>query len=157
MTPIIFRVETFTGESIILKPKPWDTVECVKNMIQTKTGVRIEDMRLIYRSKQLEDFRPIGDYKIEWFSTIHMVLRLQCCGECQPRSIFMENVATNELITLEVTLLDTIESVKVKIRDIQGISINQQRLTFDDKELKDGDRLMDCNIQTESILLLHPF
>lgn len=111
-------------------------------------------MKLIYCNKQLEDGQPIDNYNIKTFSIINLVPHLRCYGECQPSSIFVENVSTNELITLEVTLLDTIESVKAKLQDKIGMPTNQQRLTFDDKVLIDGDRLMDCNIKKDSILLL---
>ncbi|KAJ1457312.1 ubiquitin-related domain-containing protein [Pelagophyceae sp. CCMP2097] len=70
-------IKTLTGRKQAMTIEPADEVRLIKQTLQEKEGIQVDQIRLIYSGKQLADDKTIEQYNITAGGTIHMVLQLR--------------------------------------------------------------------------------
>ena len=137
-------------KQITLELKPSDCIENIKMEIQEKEGIPLDDQRVLFAGKRLEDKRTLSDYKIPDGSTLHLVQRIV------PMKIIIRIVTGNrpDERMLDVYPTDSIENTKRRIQEELGIPLEEQCLIFEEKELQDGHTLRNYNIHDRSVFEL---
>lgn len=70
-------VKTLTGRTCPMNFEEEDTILRVKQALQEKEGIQVDQIRLIYKGKQLSDEQTLQSRQITAGETLHMVLQLR--------------------------------------------------------------------------------
>ena len=137
------------GENSLLEFESTETIENIRAMIQEKEGVTPEKLCLIFQGcTTLRDGHTLADYNIQDYNQINAILRL--AGGTR----ILVKTLTGKELELDVEPNDTIERIKERVQEKEGIPPMQQRLIYGGKQIADEKTVRDYKIEGGSVLHL---
>lgn len=145
---VMVFLKTLTGQTIMLTVTPRDTVAQVKAMIEQQEGIPIAKQRLIFVGNQLHDDHYFLDYRIEHESAVHLVVREGDSFEVYVRA------PSGRSHVFEVNPGDSVDQLKIKLRDREGIPCDIQQFFHNGQLLESNRSLLESNVISGSTLRL---
>ncbi|KAL8526043.1 hypothetical protein ACS0TY_015313 [Phlomoides rotata] len=146
-------VRKLNGNTTTLNVESCERVCNIKRKLKEKEGIRSDlHLGLIYKGNLLGDEHTLAHYNILQKSTLQLFLSRHTFVKTW--DMYVETWSKN-IFSINVKSVDTIDDVKAKIQEKEGIPPHNQLLFLRDEWLEDGSRtLADYGISNHDILQL---
>jgi len=150
-------VKTRSEKTVIsIEIESGHTVQALKREIKDETGIPTNQQQITFEGNELEDGLTLDSYGIRPGSVLYM---RPCLFDVEApdfvRTIFVKTQSEKTVISIEIEPGHTVRALKREIKDETGIPSNQQYISFDGEELKDGLTLHSYGIRPGSVLYMH--
>ena len=115
-------------------------------MVHTETGIPFQLQKLSFEGQDLENMKTLERYGIRNKSVIKLTVSLQ---------VSIKTVAGRSF-EVEVKPYYTVQMLKTKVWEMEGIQIDNQKMLLGGEKLKDDLQLSNYDIQNGSIIHLIP-
>jgi hypothetical protein len=135
------------GDTWAIDVEPSDAVGSAKVKLQDRFSVTPENQILSFAGKELDDNRTFSDYNIQRDAIIIFTLR----NPLPPLTIqIFVKTLTGKTLIIEIEPSETIDALKQKILENEGIPVDQQLLSFEGQLLTGSQTIAQSNIQADS-------
>lgn len=144
---VMIFLKTLTGETIMMRVTPQDTVADVKRKVQVQEGIPAESQRLIFVGQQMDDRRRLLEYRVEHENAIHVVIR-----QGTSYQVFVD-VPPNRTHIFELEPTDLLSTIKHELEEREALPARFQRLYLGDTLLSvDDATLEECGVGPNAVL-----
>ncbi|XP_030271611.1 polyubiquitin-like [Sparus aurata] len=155
------------GPSHNLMVNPQDTVRSLKQLIQNKLGVSVQEQKLVFDGAQRtplnDDSKPLNEYGLQSGSQVSLLITqpppVQVSqpppvqvAQPPPIQVFLRN-EKGQLSTYDITPEETVDHFKARVEQREGVPVSQQRLLHQSRQMTTG-RLTDYDVTNQSTIHL---
>ena len=134
------KIKIISGGELEVNAMPEDSIETIKRRIRRQQKIPVEEQVLFKFGGLLNNGRTLSRYNIREGTTLHLASTCFPYSEVHQRGmqIFVKTL-TGKNMTLDGILpTDTIDLMKERIKDKEGLPTEQQALIFSGMYLLDG-------------------
>ncbi|KAJ8005673.1 hypothetical protein DPEC_G00120370 [Dallia pectoralis] len=143
-------ITLFNGNSKQLRVAPQTTVGSLKSLIQQTFNVAVATQRLSgvngNNISLIEDLKTLSDYGLHSGSKVMVLITA-------PTQVFLKN-EKGQTHTYDVEPGETVTQFKGKVKNKEGVPVDQQMLIHEGRQLEDGQKLEDYGVRNQSNIQL---